>query len=403
MNIDTASARGRLLRQVLVWALVAGASGDAWSQAAAVKPEECLKAHPLEDVKVTAVELRPKSQVAADAKPVHAPAVKGGTEPVKVRLRDEIVVHVQNLQTLLARALCTDPDRNIVLYLDGRPIYNLTPFPPSNPADGTLLFTLSASPPAGFRELKDRSEWTHFLGKPRWDARPTNVSVGLADEHAARSEARVNLEVIPRGRFLLWLIIFAGLVAGFVALAHKSELLRDPGPPPQGGGGKPYSLARMQAAWWFFLALAAYLFIWIITGNYSTTLTGTVLTLLGISAATVLGSTLIGPAKPAPAAPDAALAPPNAAAAAAAPNVAAAPAPARRDWWFTEILSDAQGVSFHRFQMAVWTAVLGIIFITEVYENLAMPTFDATLLGLLGISAGTYLGLKTQESAPPGA
>ena len=63
----------------------------------------------------------------------------------------------------------------------------------------------------------------------------------------------------------------------------------------------------------------------------------------------------------------------------------------------TDILSDANGISFHRFQMAAWTLVLGIIFISSVYYNLAMPVFDTTLMGLLGLSAGTYLGLKIPE------
>jgi hypothetical protein len=56
-------------------------------------------------------------------------------------------------------------------------------------------------------------------------------------------------------------------------------------------------------------------------------------------------------------------------------------------------------VNFHRFQLAVWTLVLSIIFIKDVYLTLAMPTFNATLMGLLGLSAGTYLGLKIPE--PP--
>jgi len=66
-----------------------------------------------------------------------------------------------------------------------------------------------------------------------------------------------------------------------------------------------------------------------------------------------------------------------------------------------DILSDANGINFHRFQIAVWTLVLGIIFINDVYENLAMPTFNTTLLGLLGLSAGTYLGLKIPEPTIP--
>ena len=66
-----------------------------------------------------------------------------------------------------------------------------------------------------------------------------------------------------------------------------------------------------------------------------------------------------------------------------------------------DILSDANGVNFHRFQIAAWTVVLGIIFVTQVVRELAMPQFDGTLLGLMGISAGTYLGLKIPEDTVP--
>ncbi|HKV39453.1 MAG TPA: hypothetical protein VJX67_09585, partial [Blastocatellia bacterium] len=39
----------------------------------------------------------------------------------------------------------------------------------------------------------------------------------------------------------------------------------------------------------------------------------------------------------------------------------------------------------------------GVIFCVEVYKNLSMPQFDPTLLALMGISAGTYLGFKFPE------
>jgi hypothetical protein len=45
--------------------------------------------------------------------------------------------------------------------------------------------------------------------------------------------------------------------------------------------------------------------------------------------------------------------------------------------------------------------VLGFIFIGHVYRDLAMPEFNTTLLGLMGISAGTYLGLKIPEKPKP--
>jgi hypothetical protein len=65
--------------------------------------------------------------------------------------------------------------------------------------------------------------------------------------------------------------------------------------------------------------------------------------------------------------------------------------------FLTDILSEGNTHSFHRFQIFAWTIVLGIIFVASVYNNLAMPQFSPTLLGLMGISAGTYLGFKFPE------
>ena len=62
-----------------------------------------------------------------------------------------------------------------------------------------------------------------------------------------------------------------------------------------------------------------------------------------------------------------------------------------------DILADAGGYSFHRFQIFAWTIVLGIIFLSSVFNNLTMPEFSTTLLGLMGISSGTYIGFKFPE------
>jgi len=34
------------------------------------------------------------------------------------------------------------------------------------------------------------------------------------------------------------------------------------------------------------------------------------------------------------------------------------------------------------------------MFVSSVYNNLTMPEFSTTLLGLMGISSGTYIGLS---------
>src|SRR5438270_496412 len=63
-----------------------------------------------------------------------------------------------------------------------------------------------------------------------------------------------------------------------------------------------------------------------------------------------------------------------------------------------DLLAENNLISFHRFQIFVWTLILGIMFVANVYNQLAMPEFSATLLGLLGISAGTYVGFKLPET-----
>jgi hypothetical protein len=333
------------------------------------------------------------------------------THQVHAQLRHEIVLEIDHLDDLLARAKCVGPQKHLVLFLDGRPVPGLEPYPATDPVQRKLRFTLER------RELTDSSRevWTHVLGRATFTARPVPVSVGMDDEYPVRSQQVLELDVIPKGWFWLWTVIFVGLLVSCWILAVKSDLLRDPGPAPQSLARKPYSLARMQLAFWFFLILASYLFIGIVTGDYATTITGTVLALMGISGGTAIGSSLLDTSatkgaqaqKAAPLAPVVPAVPPAAAdpadpAVPAVPQATQAqalapvvPRPATKGHWWIDILSDANGVNFHRFQMAAWTLVLGIVFVQDVYRGLAMPEFNATLLGLLGISAGTYLGLKS--------
>jgi len=67
-----------------------------------------------------------------------------------------------------------------------------------------------------------------------------------------------------------------------------------------------------------------------------------------------------------------------------------------------DILSDGHGYSFHRFQIFAWTIVLGVMFVSSVYNGLTMPEFSPTLLGLMGISSGTYIGFKFPEQKQAG-
>jgi hypothetical protein len=59
--------------------------------------------------------------------------------------------------------------------------------------------------------------------------------------------------------------------------------------------------------------------------------------------------------------------------------------PVSSGFW-DDLVTDANVVSFHRFQMNVWTVIMGFLFLA-VYKDLAMPQFSGTMLALMGISA----------------
>jgi hypothetical protein len=115
---------------------------------------------------------------------------------------------------------------------------------------------------------------------------------------------------------------------------------------------------------------------------------------LGIGSATALGATIIDqgkPVNPPASAPPVVEVPPG--------TVATPVAPVASKGFLSDVLSDDQGISIYRFQLFAWTLVLGVIFCASVYNGLAMPQFSTTLLGLMGISSGTYLGFKVPEKS----
>jgi hypothetical protein len=244
----------------------------------------------------------------------------------------------------------------------------------------------------------------------------------------------------------LAVVALTGMI--LVRLSRKTDLIRDATPfPAPPGRQRPYNLGRTQMAFWFFLILTSYVVLWLITGSLET-ITPSILALMGMSAATALGDALIDANKHETdvARRDSLLAEKKSLqtglaeldsqmknvdatslAAAVAPSAAALALsdtlkrerlekqkrfeevdtllkgmdPTHTELasqgFLHDLLSDAHGYSFHRFQIVVWTLVLGIIFVASVYDGLHMPEFNSTLLGLMGISAGAYVSLKFPE------
>lgn len=319
-----------------------------------------------------------------------------------VELGNKVAVVVDKPTEFLTEAACRK--KSIVLYVNGQATGNILAGL-TGPQNNTLIFF--------FRQVGATHEfWNVLLGRPDFDPREMRISVGIEGQTPLPiSDKKLDLTVLPIVAVLFWFVILAGLAGGFFCLARHSTILRDQLLDPNSAPGAlgAYSLSKLQGAWWFFIILAMYLLIGIVTGDFSNSINSTALILLGIGAGTVVGSAAIDASKIEQRKADLTAAKAQRAAlAVGAAGIAAADAKVdalngKSVNFLEDILSDGNGVNFHRFQLAAWTLVLSIIFISQVYADLAMPIFNQTLMGLFGLSAGTYLGLKIPEPTKPTA
>ncbi|HEY6139181.1 MAG TPA: hypothetical protein VI670_15565 [Thermoanaerobaculia bacterium] len=278
-------------------------------------------------------------------------------------LDDKISIHVNNFSTLVAKA--NNDCAQIVLFLDGMPIKGLKPESCDRIA-GHIRYRLLRTPDAD-------NAWHSLLGSPQGFTRYVNVTVGPDTQNTIGNPMEFELQILPRKQFWVFVLLLAVMLAVFVMLCRRTALIRG-GSPDVPPAQRPYSLSLFQMSFWFFLVIASYVFLWLINDELDT-ITESVLALIGIGAATALGATLIDQNKPSPVSTD------------------------KSDGFLRDVMSDPTGISLHRFQMFAWTLILGVIFVGSVYHNLEMPQFSATLLGLMGISSGTYLGFKVPEKA----
>lgn len=287
--------------------------------------------------------------------------------PNRAALGDAVIVEAEGLGVLLnsgSQVRC----RDLILFLDGIAIQG-SPLESCSADEGRVRFLLDRT------DESDRA-WHALLAEPKGFVKTISVSIGNGPELAYPTDVRdFELEVLPRTELFCSLGILAVSIGLFVGLVRKTSLLRDPAPVPEGQQA-PFSLSLFQLAFWSMLVIASYVFIWMITEELDT-ITGSVLALLGIGSGTALGAVLIDSGK-------------------------TAPTLSRSSQGFLrDLLSDERGISVYRFQLFAWTLVLGVIFCASVYDGLQMPQFSTTLLGLMGLSSGTYLGFKVPEGKTP--
>lgn len=282
-------------------------------------------------------------------------------DPRQVYLGDWVVVAVCHLDAFVHDAEAQQ--QAITLYIEGLD----TGVEPSgiDIEGGTLTFILD-------RNAKNKEIWRQFLYDPLFDPDATmRISVGVHGGGPLPRADGANMSLRLKKLYvdywtMTWLALLIVVAIALLVYARRSDMLRDG--PPVGGVRQPYSLARAQMAWWFFLLVVGYVFIWLVTGE-ADSISPSLLGLVGISAATALAAVAVTPAS------------------SRGPRASAG--------FVRDLISDDRGVvALDRFQVVVWTLVLGGIFLTAVFWDLTMPEFSATMLALMGISSGTYIGFK---------
>lgn len=288
-------------------------------------------------------------------------------------LGDVAIIEMANGDVEKLRHYGASKGRGLAIFFDGQQLKGLTPAIVSAAEKDLLRLELQ-------RTDENRAAWGSLLGGRAFKRRGVLVRVGLDDGTPLSRAAVFTLDPLPHRSGGVLIAMSVTLLIALFTLGRRTTLLRD-GRTPDGSLGT-FSLSRTQAAFWFAHIVIAFLWIWAVTGE-ADTITESSLMLLGIGSSTALGAALIdknkGVEKPAPVLPSAGL--------------------------LDDLLTDEDGYTLHRFQMLIWSVVLSILFWTTVYKRLAMPDFDGTVLGLMGISSGTYLGFKLPErrSADKGA
>lgn len=361
---------------------------------------------------------------------VHGVTTPAANPPRVFYLTDYVTVHVCHLNDFLAEA--ERHQQRVTLYLDGVDTQNAPVA--VNREEGTITFVAD-------RTDVNKQLWRNWLYDPLQEPRQElRVSVGRGGERPLPRVQSANMKVLLDKVYVDWFTwllaaIISGVVLGVFLAGKYTDMLRDG--PSLGPIRQTYSLARAQMAWWFVLILLAYVFVWLITGDRDT-IPASLLGMMGISAATAVAAVAMstGTANRVGSLRDsletdiasieASSERINAAIATATPAVmkvlerkrseqdAAREALAARvasltavvpsrGWWRDLVSDDRGGVALDRVQILVWTFVLGLIFLSSVLLELTMPEFSGTLLALMGISSGTYIGFKLPAARNDGA
>ena len=289
-----------------------------------------------------------------------------------------ISIHVDQSFNINFAGICSKASSEQLAQLNLRINGLLTPLKAldCNPAEGEygLYYFLPQTDGADMdklREVLSGSPWRDAKhGFQRDLAYTVSFNDGSGERVIASGKLRYQIVQVPY--LLLGFAFIALATVVLLRLGRASALLRDmpPGETKIPVQSRTFSMARVQMAWWFLIVLISYVWLWIVSEGIPGLSTGA-LGLMGIGSATYL--------------------------AAAGVDASKQNELFESHGFWNDILSDAQGLTLYRFQLLVFNALFGILFLIYVVQNVVMPDFDSHILTLLGMSAGTYAGFKIPE------
>lgn len=213
--------------------------------------------------------------------------------------------------------------------------------------------------------------WNNWF---RFGNNKLNISILISDASGRRIKEISDITVITYNRWLfnIALILSLFFVIATVYLCRRSSLIRDIS---SAQFNKPFSLSRFQLLWWSVIIIVSYAMLYSIREGFIILNTST-LVLLGISVSGTGFSRIIDNSD----------------------SDKLRHQDGQSRGFLYDILSDANGISIHRYQNLIFTLLFGLIFIYRVIETCNMPEFSSMELFLMGISTGTYVGIKSTEN-----
>jgi hypothetical protein len=359
----------------------------------------------------------------------------------QLHFNDEVTLAVEHAPNVTFDDVTEPNPSNLVLFLDGKALPGTHALVGPSQTDEqdvtTTLLTYRISHNVSTPQAQ--ANWKSVLAAAQGGERLT-ISTGLENGAPAETNAQVQFVPLRSSRLILWaLAAVVGLVI-FFAIAIKTNALCDGEPQPVNSKiariedqlkkvkvdtkldeeakrqatkdlsdqldelqlrseNPAFSLARVQMAVWTMLVFYAYLYIWFLTGDYKATIPASIVGLMGISLGTlgVASAVDVNNVAKNKEKLDKLKADPT-----ASPDqvkeLEARTVVCPSSGIFLDLFTSADGTSLHRLQFGLWTIALAVVFIVTVWHTIAMPDFDATLLGLMGLTSGTYATLKVPEN-----